>query len=310
MTNLMSTPSHENLYYYIQAVGLRMGAFISIGELLTPNPLDIAVDTVAAKAGIGGISLFEDNDIVISNVSITMNVVNPDSTIHTEKLTTQNDLITSENGAIVLTTQDGAITILDGFAPDDRIGINPNGTGNILIHAQGENQDITFDANIVSNQGHITILSADSINQNADISTVGGTIDIEATTGFIIMDDGTTTTGTENIRYTAKTNLSLGEISTNADVSLLAESIIDSGNAEIDITADELRIITTGTNDGQGLGNAINHIETSVNQLAADINGTGTGGLFIKETNAINIDQLNPIAVNRVSRHWTHIHRC
>ncbi|KPA11535.1 parallel beta-helix repeat-containing protein, partial [Candidatus Magnetomorum sp. HK-1] len=292
-------------YKDIQAASLRMGALISIGELYTPNPLDIAVDTITATTGKGGISLFENDDIVLSDVAVTMNVVNPDSTIHIEEFAIQSDLMTSENGSIVLTTQDGSISIHDGFAPDDGVGINADGIGNILIQAQGEDHNITFDANIISDKGNISIIASDSINQKADISTSGGTIDLEATTGSIIMDDGTTTFGTENIRYNAKTDLSLGVISTTADVSLLAESIIDSGNAEIDIIADALRIITTGTNDGDGAGFSSNHIETNINLLAADIHGTNSGGLFITETNAITIDQLNAIAVNRVANNAT-----
>ncbi|KPA17649.1 parallel beta-helix repeat-containing protein, partial [Candidatus Magnetomorum sp. HK-1] len=302
----------------IKAVALKMIAGIGIGTLGSENDeaIDISVEKLTAHAGsgginilevddieintIGGISLFEDDDIVLSDVAVTMNVVNPDSTIHIEEFAIQSDLMTSENGSIVLTTQDGSISIHDGFAPDDGVGINADGTGNILIQAQGEDHNITFDANIISDKGNISIIASDSINQKADISTSGGTIDLEATTGSIIMDDGTTTFGTENIRYNAKTDLSLGVISTTADVSLLAESIIDSGNAEIDIIADALRIITTGTNDGDGAGFSSNHIETNINLLAADIHGTNSGGLFITETNAITIDQLNAIAVNLV----------
>ena len=140
-------------YRDIKASGLRMDASIAIGDLQSAKPLDIDVDRVTPKAGSGGIGLFEDDNIDISDVIVTVNVVNPDNTIRPESIARQSDLITRQNGAIVLTTKDGTITNQDGVAPGDHIGINADGTGNILIQAQGKGNDITFDASIVSDQG-------------------------------------------------------------------------------------------------------------------------------------------------------------
>ena len=114
------------------------------------------------------------------------------------------------------------------------------------------------------------------------------------------MDDGTTTSAAGNIRYVAATNMSIGAISTTAEVSLSASSIIDSGTADTDITADELLLVTTGVADGDGAGTSTNHLELAVAKLAADVDGTGTGGLFVTETGGITIDTASDIAVTRM----------
>ena len=119
------------------------------------------------------------------------------------------------------------------------------------------------------------------------------------------MADGAIASAAANIRYNAATTLSLGAISTVADVSLIASSITDSGTTDTDVTADELRIVTTGTDSGNGAGTSSNHLEIDVNTLAADIDGTGTGGLFLTESDAVTIDSLNDIAVNRVASNGT-----
>jgi hypothetical protein len=142
-----------------------------------------------------------------------------------------------------------------------------------------------------------------ALNQAAsgDIATSGtGTIDVQAAS--IAMSDGATaSTGSGNIRYAATGTLQLGYLSAAGDVSLLASDIIDAEAGDSDnVFADELRIVTTGTAAGQGAGTGTNHLEINVGRLAADIAGTGTGGLFLSETDNITIGQLNAINVNLV----------
>ena len=145
-----------------------------------------------------------------------------------------------------------------------------------------------------------------NIVQNANITVTGsGTVDLRAGTS-ISMTDGVLTSSTSgNIRYVAIGTLSVGALSTTGSVSLSASSINDSGTTETDITANELRLVTTGISDGQGAGTSGNHLELSVSKLAANIAGTATGGLYVTEASAIQIGTLNAINANQVATDGT-----
>jgi hypothetical protein len=73
----------------------------------------------------------------------------------------------------------------------------------------------------------------------------------------------------------------------------------------VNVTAEELRIVTTGTASGNGAGTGANHLEVNVAKLAADVNGTGTGGLFLTESSALDIGTLSAINVNQVGANGT-----
>ena len=73
-----------------------------------------------------------------------------------------------------------------------------------------------------------------------------------------------------------------------------------SGTDSVNVTANELLILTTGTAAGQGAGTSSNHLETLVTKLAASVAGTGTGGLYLTEGDDLVMGSLSAINVNRV----------
>ncbi|MBL4622838.1 MAG: hypothetical protein JKY89_10610, partial [Immundisolibacteraceae bacterium] len=272
---------------------LTAGSGIASGSDL----LDITVATLAASAAADGIFIKETNAIIVSNASVTINRVSSTATTSTVNKI-QEDLTTSSNGAIVLTATD---IDLNGGNVDATTSVTAAGTGHIFINATSGNIDVN--SKIDAGAGHLSLLASANITQAASgdiVSTVTSTIDIEATAGSISMSDGATTnTGSGNIRYLAGTSLTLGALTTTGDVSLIATDISDSGTTDQDITADELRVLVTGTG---GFGTSANHMETTIAKLSANVK---TDGLFVTETNALTIDTLSIISVNRVSTDGT-----
>ena len=279
----------------VTAADLILEAGSGIGS--TTDLLDITVTNLTATADADGIFIAESDGVVIGSMSVTANRVDTTaSTATTDTSKTQEDLTTANDGAIILTATD--ITLGGGA---DSTGLSAAGAGNVLLQASTDG--ITINADIDGGSGHITILATTAtdgvLTQDADITTTStGTIDIEADS--ITFNDGkTTSTGSGNIRYKATNAMTIGDISTSGDVSLIAASITDSGTTDTDVTADELRINVTGTG---GVGTSSNHFETAVATLSADVK---TDGLFITEADSLIIDKLNAIAVNRIGTDGT-----
>jgi hypothetical protein len=216
----------------------------------------------------------------------------------TDAAPTQNDVrTTAGNGSIVLRTTDGGIT-LDG-------AVGADGTGHVLIQAQGTAKTIAAHADIASGGGHVSVVASGALTLSAttDVTSLGaGTLDLRAAS--LTMTHGATlSTGSGNIRVAATGAIALGAISTTGDVSLSGSTITDafaSGTDTVNVTADELRIVTTGTAAGDGAGTGANHLEVNATKLAADVNGTVTGGLYLTESTALQIGTLNAIHVNQV----------
>ena len=139
--------------------------------------------------------------------------------------------------------------------------------------------------------------------QNASITaSASGTVELRAVASISMLDGVLTRSATGNLRYAAGTTLTVGALSTGGNVSLNASSITDSGNlGTTDITAHELRLVSTGTASGNGAGTSAKPLKLNVDQLAANIAGTGTGGLFLTEADALVIGTLEAINVSQVN---------
>ena len=268
----------------VTAADLILEAGSGIGS--TTDLLDITVTNLTATADADGIFITEADAIAIGSITVTANRVGADATTATSSTSkTQEDLTTANGGAVVLTATEMTLGAGTGGA-----ALTAAGSGNVLLSATTADMDINADVDAGS--GHITLLaSSGTLTQDADITTTStGTIDIEADS--ITFNDGkTTSTGSGNIRYKATNAMTIGDISTSGDVSLIAADISDSGTTDTDVTADELRINVTGTG---GVGTSSNHFETAVASLSADVK---SDGLFITEADNLIIDKLNAIAV-------------
>jgi len=290
----------------ISATGLILKAGNGIGT--GANPLEISVTTLSANAGVGGVFLTEANGVTADRLTVAVNRVGADATVPTTAsgsvTITQEDLSATGAGHLVLVSTAGDILVNAGTSAG---GISTQ-SGNILLQATAG--ALTLNAGMTAVGGAISLRAGSTLSQGVtgDISSTGaGSLDVQALS--ISMADGAASSmGSGNIRYAATGALTLGALSTSGDVSLSASSITDAGAGATDsvnISGDELRLNTTGTADGNGAGTGTNHLEVSVAKLAADIKGTGTGGLFVAETDSLLIGSLNAINVNQVGSDGT-----
>ncbi|KPA09629.1 parallel beta-helix repeat-containing protein, partial [Candidatus Magnetomorum sp. HK-1] len=276
----------------IQAVALRMNAGIGIGTLGIENDeaIDISVEKLTAHAGSAGINILEENDIEINTINVTINHVGLDGKTTLETHADQSDLKTSSNGAIILQTITGAITI------DDSQDIKAHGTGNVLLNASGNEKDIIFlmDSDVNSGSGNITLLAQNSISQHtdSDIQTTTGDIYIKAAHGTITMDDkasASTGNDTGDIHYFANNNITIGGINAgtgNVDLYSQTGSILDGGDTYKDIQAASLRM---GALISIGELQTPNPLDIAVDTITSK---AGKGGISLFEDDDIVISDV------------------
>ena len=282
----------------VVASGLRLNAGTGVG--LSGTHLITSVATLSASAGSGGIFITQQlAAVAVNSVAVTVAKVGSDATTSAATDAAQSDLVTGSNGSIVLQSAAGTITLNDGTAPLDGIAVNANGTGNVLIQAQGAGTDVLANANVVSGSGNITVLGARNVTFGASdsILTGGGTVDVEAGTGAITFAATSLVSTVQSaasggaVRMLAATNATLGGVTAGtANVSVTATSgtIYNAGNGTYaqNVVASGLRL-----NAGTGVGLSGTHLITSVATLSAS---AGSGGIFITQ-------QLQAVAVNSVA---------
>jgi len=107
------------------------------------------VTTVSARATSGGINLLETDALVVDDTTATVLVVNADATTTSLTDVAQADVATTAgNGAIVLRTTNGTLTLKDSTGvlstgPNGTWGplnynntaVSANGSGNVLVQA-------------------------------------------------------------------------------------------------------------------------------------------------------------------------------
>ncbi|AEG31126.1 LEPR-XLL domain-containing protein [Thiomicrospira cyclica] len=279
----------------IFANGLILKAGTAIGS--GTNHIDISVTTLSASAGSGGVFLTESDGLIVDEVDFNVSRVNSQAGV-TNQNSTQEDLRTTDNGAIVLNVAAGNLTLNGGTA--NTPGLVADGSGNVLLNLGAGN--LQANASLDAGTGSISIHSSGSQTYTAagDITTAGsGTIDLQASE--ITMTDGAVTSAESgNIRYFATGAMALGQLTTQGNISLSASNITDNNGAANNLTANQLAISTTGTAAGQGAGTATDHLDISVNRLAGSVVGTGNGGLYLTQANALEIGALGTINVNQV----------
>ncbi|MEI7786780.1 MAG: hypothetical protein WCK08_20510, partial [Betaproteobacteria bacterium] len=130
----------------ITAVGLLLQAGAAGGVGGASDALETTVSTLTGAAGSSGMFVLESNALTVGAVSVTVNRLSSTGSSGT-KTSSQSDLpTTAGNGAIVLRTSAGSITLSDGDT--DGVAISANGSGNIFIQALGAATDITASADI------------------------------------------------------------------------------------------------------------------------------------------------------------------
>ncbi|ETR67789.1 MAG: hypothetical protein OMM_11208, partial [Candidatus Magnetoglobus multicellularis str. Araruama] len=197
--------------------------------------------------------------------------------------------MTTDNGTIALNTT-GKLTI------NNRIDAS-QGAGNIALYAEG---DMSIQDQIHAGTGHISILTdgrltQGSMDNKAGDIIAGGTIDIQATSDILSYTDNTIQSDS-TIRIDSDGTLSISSIDAGESVSILANTIVDSGTDDLDIQASHLRIETKDIKGGAGDND--NRLELSVDTFTAHV---GEAGVNIHEMDGITIDTVPEISVYRIA---------
>jgi hypothetical protein len=285
-----------------------------------------------------GIYLTEQDAIVVDAVGpLNVDRVQTDASTVLVSDATLSDLRTlGNNGHIVLVTLAGNLTVNEGLANGADVdgGVAAHGGGNVRLEANrqialSDSGDITLNAAVLSGTGNISLLADDDVmqtdngdallRQNGNLVTGGGTIDVLAenlwsvgATNGISMASQTVSQAAGNVRYEAlaQGGLQLAQLISDADVSLaIGGSITDSNGGTLNVTAVRLRMEAGGA-----IGTQAEALETAIaGALAAAANRDGSlatppaagDGIYLTEQDAVTIDAVAPVAVNRVQTDGT-----
>jgi hypothetical protein len=269
----------------VTAENLRLQANGSIGT--SARHLTTNINAITALASTGSIYVTEDNAATVQNVTVSVTHFNGNATMSVVTDVAQSDLTTGLNGNIVLVATLGDLTFNDGSATNAGTAVSANGSGHVLLAASAGS--VTANADILGGTGHITVSAASSLtlNATADITTGGaGTLNLAAGAGSVTQaDNSRLTSANGDIRVSAATDITVGGITTNANVSLVAGSgsIFDAGDVSggADIVAAGLRATAA-----IGIGTSAAPLETTVAMLAARAT---SGGIHLRESDAVTV---------------------
>ncbi|MEK7414245.1 MAG: hypothetical protein AAB263_13100, partial [Planctomycetota bacterium] len=256
------------------------------------DALEITVDTLAAQS-VNGMFFSEASALTIGTVSVAVDYLNANLSTTTVTDASLSGLVTSSNGAIVLVTANGTLTVAQV--------VTANGTGNVLLQAQttaGNDKDVLLNAAASSGTGNISVIANNSVTQAAagDLTTVGGTVDVEAQNGLITMANGAVaSSGGGSIRYLAAQSVVLGGLNAVAgtvEVTATAGSITDGGIADLEVIAGTLRL-----DSSTGIGTSANALDISVATLAVRTEGS----IYLEESDEVTVGSVAGVQVQRVA---------
>ena len=268
------------------------------------NHLELAVATLSANAGAGGLFITERNGLTVDTLAVQVQRVAANAVATVTATAGQDDLKTGAGGALVLVSTGGDLVLADE--------VTAAGGGAVLLQAAGA---VTLHNAVDAGGGALSVVAGGALTQAVAIATTGSaSIDLQAGGALTMAQGATLSTGSGNVRIAAGGALQLGAVSTSGSVSLAALNISDafmagggggsgSGTDTVNVTADMLRIVTSGTGVADGAGSAANALELAVNTLAAAVNGGG--GLFLSEADALQIGTLAAINVDSVGANGT-----
>ena len=175
----------------VTAAALEVTASAAVGAVNTP--LVIAVGTVAASAGSGGIDLLQGGSaIAVNTVSVSVNAVGVNAVAVATAAAAQSDLVTTSGGSIVLVASGGTVTLNDG-ANANAVAISAGGAGNVTVQAVGAGANLVLNAAVDSGSGAVVLSAANSVLENSggNVDTAG-TGQVTATAGSLTQAVGTT----------------------------------------------------------------------------------------------------------------------
>ncbi|MCC5845792.1 MAG: LEPR-XLL domain-containing protein, partial [Verrucomicrobia bacterium] len=236
----------------VTATNLRLEAKNAIGT--EASPLLTTVDHLTARADSAsaddkGLYILNAASVTVRDVEVTVQEVLTNANTSGVTETSQSDLVTANEGDIVLSTVDGTITLTD--ANGSGSAVTAAGGGDVILTANGADRDIIAenDADILGGTGDITLTANRNIVLNAgtvDVITAGDAeIFLTAANGFIYMTDGSTIVSEDGgITLFAYTDIDVSRIQSDAgDLFLHA----DTGAIRDNTALEDANLVTGGT---------------------------------------------------------------
>ncbi len=218
--------------------------------------------------------------------------------------------VTINHGAVHILTESGHLTLMQA--------VTSQGTGDVLLETRGTAGDVILNAAVTSGSGHISLVAGDDVDQNAHVTTRGGSIYVLAKnatadeiSGIDMLAGTSTSSGGGNILLTVQQegDIRLGFVNAGTgSVSLSAErSILNSGVA-LNLQAARLQMVADANHNAAGqigtadVGNGTpainaNAINTRVAILAAE----AADGIYVREADGMTVDDTGPLSVTRVN---------
>ncbi|WP_187424937.1 beta strand repeat-containing protein, partial [Marinomonas sp. IMCC 4694] len=181
--------------------------------------------------------------------------------------------LNSDNGSVFVRDTTSVAT---GTVTVDVNTINNNG---VASNTQSTLTGVTTAA------GNIVLNAKDDLSVVATVSSIGGTITLDAEAGALTMVGSATVTATNSsARLNAATNLTIGNVVAK-NVSLVADTgnIMNAAGSTMNVTATHLDL-----NAGSAVGSARSNVTTQVDTLSA-VSGTG---VFITEADRITVNSV------------------
>ena len=297
------TGASDDSHTDVTAAGLVLRAGTGVGSGL--NHLETAVGTLSASVGAGGLFVSETAGLTVDRQTVTVQRVATDGSVPAGALgtvaVTQQDLTATGAGHIVVEVVSGDLVLQPGTSNTAAVLLD---AGHVRLAAGG---GLNLNGALIgTGGGAVTLVAGGAMAlANAGTVTASGAADLQLQAGgALTMGASTTlTTGTGQVRVQSGGVLTLGRLITTGSVALQALSIGDAGSGgsdAVNVTAANLRVLTTGTAVGQGLGTGSNPLEISVNRLAADVRGLG--GVFLRESDGLDLGAVAALSTGLVGR--------
>lgn len=242
--------------------------------------LETSVGTLAAQTG-GDLIADEMQGLNIGSVVMAVNRCLADGST---ELITDPALTGLGSGSNLL------LTVISGD-----LALNQPIRAGRHVLGQALSGSLTQSADILSTNGCISLLAEGDITQQANLTAWSGNLDLDATSGSVVMSAGTTNqTGNSNIRVSAGQDIRLGLIQCGpGQLSLVAGGhVTDQNGAANNMTAYALL-----ARAGGGVGSATNAMETNLDRYCVE---SVPPPYFQHNAPGTQVGLVGPVSVNRV----------
>ena len=271
----------------VVATGLRIEAGSAAGT--GADALDATVSTLTATVGSGGLFLLESDGLATGDVGATVQRVAADGSTADLTDATRSDLVSSADGALVLTTSAGDLVLADGTATNGDTAVSAAGAGAVRLDALAGR--VLVEADVLSATGSLTLTAGTDVTQAMGTTVASGgagTIDVQSLgAGFVQAAGASLDGGDGDVRILSNGALVLDAVTTTADVGLIATGAGVSGNAgATHVTAGGLSVASDATID----------LSLSVGTFAA----TAPQAITVTEANGLVVGDVD-VTVQRVA---------